>query len=77
MTTAYRLLSPDVCWFYGEKVLNDEAHCVLHKRGNLWTILITDPAPHHSGLYSLAAVNSKTEIWHSWRVSITGTATIE
>ena len=25
-----------------------------------------------SGLYSLAAVNSSGEVWHSWRLDITG-----
>ena len=66
----YCMMWSDVCWFHGENVLGTEPHCILQQRGHLYTILIIDPAAHQSGLYSLAAINSQTEIWHSWRVNI-------
>ena len=62
----------DVCWFHGEEALSSGEDCILQQRGNLHSILLTDLNTDQAGLYSLAAVNNNTEIWHSWRVTVLG-----
>ena len=71
-----QLSNLDVCWFHGEEALSSGEDCILQQRGNLHTILLTDLNTAQAGLYSLAAVNTNTEIWHSWRVTVLGNITI-
>ena len=61
-----------MCWFHGEEALSSGADCILQQRGHHHTILLTGLNTAQAGLYSLAAVNNNTEIWHSWRVNVTG-----
>ena len=62
----------DVCWFHGDRRLQDSDDCLTSQSGNMHKIVLFNTDISKTGLYSLAAVNKQGELWHSWHVTIEG-----
>ena len=67
------MTSPDVCWFReGEPVLPSAGAQLLRPRPGLHQLLLHQVDHSQGGNFTLAVVNSSGELWHNFRVEVTG-----